>query len=136
MPEKLLRLDIITPDRTVVSEDVNWVLAPGETGEFQVYSGHTPFLTALKIGQVTYEKEGLRVYLGVSGGFCEVMPDHVLILARTAERSESIDRARAEAARSRAADRLAGKDSSHIDETRARQALLRALNRLQVSEMR
>ena len=134
MAEKLLRLDVITPERLVVSVDVNWVLAPGEAGEFQVFQEHTPFLTGLQLGQVTYDQDGTLNILSVSGGFCEVMPDRVLILAHTAERAENIDRARAEAARDRANDRLTHKDTVAIDEMRARMALQRAINRIKVSD--
>lgn len=135
MAERLLRLDIITPERTIISENVNWVLAPGVMGEFQVYAEHTPLLTALQIGQISYDKDGSTKYLSVSGGFCEVMPDRVLILAHTAERAEDIDRTRAEAARDRATSRIAKKDTAPIDEARAQIALLRAINRIRISEL-
>jgi F-type H+-transporting ATPase subunit epsilon len=135
MAEILLRLDIITPERTIVSENVNWVLAPGVMGEFQVYAEHTQLLTALLIGQITYDKDGTSKYVSISGGFCEVMPDRVLILAHTAEPAETIDRARAESARDRATGRLAKKDTVPIDEARAHVALQRAINRIRISEL-
>ncbi len=134
MAERLLRLDIITPEKTVVSEDVNWVLAPGEMGEFQIFAEHTPYLTGLQIGQVVYDKEGERKVLSISGGFCEVMPDRMLILAHTAERPETIDRDRAEAARDRASNRLSKKDAFPVDEARARLSLMRAINRIKTAE--
>ena len=135
MAETVLRLDIITPEKLVVSEEVNWVLAPGESGEFQVLAEHTPYLTALQVGLVTYDQDGTQYYLSVSGGFCEVMPDRVLILAHTAERAEAIDLVRATAARDRAMNRLSGKGGIPIDEARARLSLQRALNRLNAREM-
>ncbi|MFA6471606.1 MAG: F0F1 ATP synthase subunit epsilon [Candidatus Latescibacterota bacterium] len=130
------RLEIITPERVLVSEDVDSVVAPGSQGEFQILPGHTHFLTSLKIGHVVFDKKGKKNFLSISGGFCEVMPSRTVILARTAETSDSIDKARALAAKERAAKRLASKKEITIDEERAKIALLRALNRLQIAEMK
>jgi F-type H+-transporting ATPase subunit epsilon len=135
MAEKLIQLEIVTSDRQLVSEEVESVTIPGSLGEFQVFYGHTPLLTALDIGHVVYDKGGKRTVVCISGGFCEVAPDHILILARTAETLEMIDRARAEAARNRAQKRLEEKGAVSIDEERARLALLRALNRLGAVDM-
>ena len=104
-------------------------------GTPMLFYGHTPLLTALDIGHVVYDKGGKRTVICISGGFCEVAPDHILILARTAETLEMIDRARAEAARNRAQKRLEEKGAVSIDEERARLALLRALNRLGAVDM-
>ena len=130
------RLDIITPERVLVSEDVDSVVAPGSLGEFQVLPGHTQFLTILKIGPLVYDKSGKKYYLSVSGGFCEVMPTRTVILARTAETADSVDKARAQAAKERASKRLASKKEIVIDEERAKLALFRALNRLHVADLK
>jgi len=130
-----IHLEVITPDRALVKDDVDSAVIPGARGEFQVYRGHTPFLTDLAIGRVSYVKEGNRTYVSISGGFCEVMPDRVLVLARTAETPAMIDKDRAQASRDRAMERIASKSETKIDEERARFALLRALNRLETSEM-
>jgi len=130
------RLEIITPERVLVSEDVDSVVAPGSQGEFQVLPGHTHFLTNLKIGSVVFDKRGKKNFLSISGGFCEVMPSRTVILARTAEVSDSIDKARAQAAKERATKRLASKKDAAIDEERAKIALFRALNRLNVADMK
>ncbi len=130
-----IHLEIITPDRVLVKDEVDSIIIPGSQGEFQVFAGHTPFLTDLAIGRVAYVKEGKRFFLSISGGFCEVMPNRILILARTAETPEMIDKNRAEAARDRAVGRISSKKETKIDETRAHNALLRALNRIDTTGM-
>ena len=130
------RLEIITPERVLVSEDVDSIVAPGVQGEFQILPGHTQFLTSLKVGPLVYDKSGKKYFLSVSGGFCEVMPTRTVILARTAEPADSIDKARAQAAKERATKRLAAKKEAPIDEERAKLALFRALNRLHVADLR
>ena len=130
-----IHLEIITPDRILVKDEVDSVAIPGSQGEFQVYAGHTPFLTDLAVGRVTFIKEGKRTTISISGGFCEVMPDTILILARTAETPDMIDKNRAESARDRAMGRISSKAETKIDEARARLALLRALNRLEISKL-
>ena len=136
MADKRFLLEIVTPDKVLVSEKVDSVTIPGTQGEFQVYAGHTPFLTDLAVGRVFFDTGGKRIYICISGGFCEVTPNRTLILARTAETPGMIDKARAQAARDRASNRLATKDTGYIDEARARLALLRSLNRLGIAEMR
>ena len=136
MANKRFLLEVITPERVLVSEEVDMVIIPGMQGEFQVYTGHTPFLTDLAVGQVSYDSGGKRSYLSISGGFCEVTPTRTRILAHTAESPEMIDKARAQAARDRAANRLTAKDTVPINEERARLALIRALNRLGVADMK
>jgi F-type H+-transporting ATPase subunit epsilon len=130
------RLEIITPERVLVSEDVDSLVAPGGEGEFQILPGHTQFLNILKIGPLVYDKSGKKYYMSVSGGFCEVTPTRTVILARTAEPADSIDKARAIAAKERATKRLAAKKEAPIDEERAKMALLRALNRLHVADLK
>jgi F-type H+-transporting ATPase subunit epsilon len=117
----------------VVSDSVDEVVVPGLEGYFGVLPGHAPFLSTLGIGELTYRKGREELHLAVAGGFCEVRNDKVIVLADTAERPEDIDRERAERARQRAEQRLAGRTPEEIDYTRAAAALARALTRLQVA---
>jgi F-type H+-transporting ATPase subunit epsilon len=127
-----LRLEIVTPDRAVVAEQVDEVEIPGAEGYFGVLPGHTPLLAMLKVGELWYRKGGETFYLSIAFGFAEVLPDRVTILAELAERPDEIDLARAEAARKRAEERLA-RPSPDVDFERARIALMKSLIRIQVS---
>jgi F-type H+-transporting ATPase subunit epsilon len=130
-----LTLEVATPTRLLVSEQVDEVIAPGSQGYFGVLPGHAPFLTTLGIGELTYRIGSTEHSLSLAGGFAEVRNDKVIILADAAERPEDIDRARAERARERAERRLAGRgDEPDVDYTRALQALMRALTRLAVGD--
>jgi F-type H+-transporting ATPase subunit epsilon len=131
--EPRVRFELATPNRLVVSEDVDEVVAPGLQGYFGVLPGHVPFLTSLQSGEVSYRIGRTEQYLAVSGGFAEVQGDRVTILAERAERPEEIDRERALRARQRAEHRLQGKTQEEIDYTRALTAFSRALARLQVA---
>jgi len=131
--EPRVRFELATPNRLVVSEDVEEVVAPGLQGYFGVLPGHVPFLTSLQSGEVSYRIGRTEQYLAVSGGFAEVQGDRVTILAERAERPEEIDRERALRARQRAERRLQGKTQEEIDYTRALTAFSRALARLQVA---
>lgn len=124
-------LQIVTPDRLLVHEQVDEVEIPGSEGYFGVLPGHTPMLAALAVGELWYRKGQDKTYLSVAFGFVEVLPDRVTLLARLAEKAEEIDVERAEAARKRAEERLTHK--SDLDYERARVALLKAMTRLQVS---
>ena len=124
-------LQIVTPDRMLVHEQVDEVEIPGVDGYFGVLPGHTPLLAALSVGELWYRRGPEKTYLAIAYGFAEVLPDRVTILAQLAERAEDIDVARAEAARTRAAQRLDQK--SDLDYERARAALLKSMTRLQVS---
>ena len=127
-----LTLQIVTPDRSVVTEQVDEVEIPGAEGYFGVLPGHTPLLATLTVGELWYRKGSEKFYLSIAFGFAEVLPDRVTILAQLAERPDDIDIARAEAARRRAEERLA-KPEPDMDFERARMALLKSLARLQVS---
>jgi F-type H+-transporting ATPase subunit epsilon len=124
-------LQIVTPDRLLVQEQVDEVQIPGSEGYFGVLPGHTPLLASLAVGELWYRKGQEKTYLAIAFGFAEVLPDRVTILARLAERAEEIDIERAEAARQRAETRLT--DRANVDFERARAALLKALTRLQVA---
>lgn len=127
-----LELQIVTPDRLIVHEQVDEVEIPGSLGYFGVLPGHTPMLASLAVGELWYRKGQDKLYLSIAFGFAEVLPDRVTILARLAERAEDIDIERAELARRRAEERLA-QSKSDIDYERARTALSKSLMRLQVS---
>jgi F-type H+-transporting ATPase subunit epsilon len=125
-------LQIVTPDRLIVQDQVDEVEIPGSEGYFGVLPGHTPLLASLAVGELWYRKGQEKSYLSLAFGFAEVLPDRVTILARLAERAEDIDVERAEEARRRAEQRLS-QSASDFDYERARVALTKSLMRLQVS---
>jgi F-type H+-transporting ATPase subunit epsilon len=127
-----INLQIVTPDRLIVNEQVDEVEIPGSEGYFGVLPGHTPLLASLAIGEMWYRKGQEKTYLSLAFGFCEVLPDRVTVLARLAERAEEIDVARAEEAKRRAEERLA-QAAKDVDYDRARLALQKSLTRLQAS---
>ena len=129
---KHLRLELVTPERAIVHEDVDEVEIPGEEGYFGVLPGHAPLLAALRTGVLWYRRGTEKKYAFIDGGFAEVLPERVAILAQVGERAEEIDVQRAEAAKRRAEERLA-RSVTDMDFERARIALLKALARLQVS---
>lgn len=130
-----LRLEVVTPDRTVVSKEVEMVACPGVEGEFGVLANHVSLLSALKIGALRYRADGKDEYVFISGGFADMNNNVLNVLAESAEPAADIDTARAQAARDRAQKRLAAKDDK-IDSVRAGVALQRALMRLQVAGAR
>jgi len=125
-------LQIVTPERRLVQEQVDEVEIPGAEGYFGVLPGHTPLLASLTVGELWYRKGQEKFYLSIAFGFAEVLPDRVTILARIAERPEDISIERAESARKRAEERLA-QPKSDVDYERARVALMRSMARLQVA---
>jgi len=130
MFDKPFALEVITPERTVLSAQVVSVGAPGIEGGFQVLFAHAPMLSALETGRVTVRlADGTEQIFATSGGFLEVRDNKVLLLLETAERQQDIDVQRAEAARDRAKERLAHR-TADLDVVRAEGALQRALNRL------
>jgi len=129
MSENTQRLEIVTPQKKVFSEDVKFLVAPGTDGELGILPEHTPLITSLNIGVLRIQQEGKNIKVVVSGGFMEVRNSKVTVLATSAERAEGIDVARAEAAKQRAEQRLAAK-SSDLDVLRAELALKRAITRL------
>lgn len=126
-------LEVVTPQKAIVSEDIKSISAPGSEGEFCALKGHTTFLTSLKIGGIRYEDAaGNERILFANGGFAEVLPDKVTILAESAERREDIDLSRAKEAQARAERRLSDK-AADTDVVRAQAALQRALFRIKVA---
>jgi len=136
LPTKLT-LEIVTPDRALLREEVDEVVVPGSQGEFGVLPGHTPLLSTLKIGELWYRQGQEKHYLAIAFGFVEVLPDRVTVLAQVGERAQEIDVQRAERAKQRAEQRLA-QAQPHLtqidfDIERARIALMKSLLRLQVA---
>src|SRR5687767_9423855 len=131
LPTKLT-LEIVTPDRALVSEQVDEVQLPGSEGYFGVLPGHTPLLATLQVGELWYRIGQEKHYLAVAFGFAEVLPDRVTVLAQIAERPGDIDVPRAEAAKKRAEERI-GKPLTDMDFERARIALMKSLIRIQVA---
>jgi F-type H+-transporting ATPase subunit epsilon len=129
MADRRIQLDIVTPERLSFSGEVDSVNLPGALGEFGVLPGHTPFLSALKIGAMHLRTQGRMVAFALNQGIAEVTPEKVTVLVKTAERAEEIDVERAEAARARAEQRLR-EQREEIDTTRAEAALQRSLARL------
>jgi F-type H+-transporting ATPase subunit epsilon len=130
-----LRLEIITAERQVFADDVNVLVAPGIEGELGILPHHAPLMTVLKPGELLIRKDGEETYLAVSGGFLEVRPDKVIILADACERAEEIDITRAEEAKRRAEERLKTHPPG-LDIARAQVALSRSLIRLKIAERR
>ena len=127
-----IKLEVVTPDKIAVDEEVQIVMAPGTMGEFGVLSGHTPFLTSLKIGSLKYvDSSGAERFVFVGGGFAEALPDKVTVLAESAERRKDIDAERAKAARERAEKRLQDA-ADDLDILRAELALAKAMHRLRL----
>lgn len=130
-----VRLDIVTAERVVYSEEVDIVVAPGVLGQLGILPHHAPLMTTLEPGELKVRKGGEEYSLVISGGFLEVRPDRIIILADAAERAEEIDIARAEAAKQRARERLTH-PAPEVDLAQAEAALRRSLARLKVAEKR
>jgi F-type H+-transporting ATPase subunit epsilon len=137
LPTKLT-LEVVTPDRALIREEVDEVVVPGSEGELGVLPGHTPLLSSLKIGELWYRQGQEKHYLAIAFGFVEVLPDRVTVLADVGERAQEIDVNRAERAKQRAEQLLAQAPAPHLtavdlDIERARISLLKSLIRLQVA---
>ncbi len=130
-----LHLDVVTAERVVFSEDADLIVAPGVEGELGILPNHTPLMTMLQPGELRIKQGADERFLAVSGGFLEVRPDHVIVLADSAERAEEIDIERAEQARKRAQERLVH-PTHGMDLARAEAALHRSLARIKVAERR
>jgi F-type H+-transporting ATPase subunit epsilon len=127
-----MTLEIVTPERALVTAAVDEVEIPGEEGYFGVLPGHAPLLASLQVGELWYRIGQDRHYLAIAFGFTEVLPDRVTVLARIAERAEDIDVSRAEAAKRRAEERIA-QPRTDMEFERARIALMKSLIRIQVA---
>ncbi len=129
---KKIRLDIVTPEKVAYSAEINMVIARTTAGDIGVLPGHAPLIAGLAVWPLRILNDDGELQVSLCGGFIEVQPEKVTILAGCAELPQEIDVARAEAAKERAESRL--KSGQDIDVFRAEAALKRALMRLQVSE--
>ena len=129
-----LNLEIVTAERSVYSDDVDIVIAPGIVGQLGILPNHAALMTMLEPGELCVRKGTEETFIALSGGFLEVLQNKVVILADAAERAEDIDMARAEAAKQRAQERL--EHPTDMDSARAEAALRRSLARLKVAERR
>ena len=129
-----LKLSVVTPEKQLVSEEVDQVNAPGSEGDFGVLYDHAPILTNLRSGQLSYENDGETTALVISGGYLEVTDNRVTILAETGEFLHEIDRERAERARSQAEEKLSNPDLSEEEFSETQKKLFRAIARLENSE--
>jgi F-type H+-transporting ATPase subunit epsilon len=129
-----LKIDVVTPDGPVFEGDAEMVSVRAVSGELGILPGHVPLVAPLTINAIRVKKEGKTQVVAVSGGFVEVRPDKVTILAQAAELPESIDLDRARAAKERAELRLQQAKQEDIDHKRAELALQRAINRMNVAE--
>src|SRR5205085_7684376 len=118
-----LQLEVVTPERRVLSEAVNSVTVPGSNGEMQILRGHAALISELKTGVLTYNQDGTNFQLHVSGGFLEVNDDRVSVLAEIAERPEEIDAARARLSREHTEKQLSAWSGSEEDFEKAQAKL-------------
>ena len=130
-----VKLDIVTAERVVYSDDIDVVVAPGVEGQLGILSHHAPLMTTLQAGELRVRKGGEEFFLAISGGFLEVRPDRIIVLADAAERAGEIDVARAEEAKRRAEEQLRQQPPG-VDAAQAEAALRRSLVRLKVAERR
>jgi F-type H+-transporting ATPase subunit epsilon len=136
MADRDFTLDVVTPDRVVLSEEVTSVVAPGVQGAFGVLSNHAPLLSELSIGELRFRRpNGREIRLAVGGGFLQVFNNEVTVLADTAELAEEIDveRARRALEAARRIERDLSGDVDRTDREQAHQAAARALNRISVA---
>ena len=133
MATSTFKLEIVSPERLVLSDQVEEAQVPGKNGYLGLLPGHAPMMTELDIGEISYRRGDRTSYLAVAWGYCEVLSDQVIVLAERAERAEEVDRERAQASLDRARKRLSDIQARDIDFERARASQQRALTRVQVS---
>jgi F-type H+-transporting ATPase subunit epsilon len=133
MTVRLLTLDIVTPDRPIVHEEVDEVQLPGMSGALGILPRHAPLLAGLQPGELWYRKGSERHFLSIERGVAEVLPDRVTVLATLAERPEEIDVTQAEASRRQAEEEMRRSVTAE-DAERARLAMMSALVRMRIAE--
>ena len=130
-----IRCEVVTAERTVFQDEVDMVVAPGIEGQLGILPHHAPLMTSLTYGELIIHREGQDdEFIAIGGGFLEVGPEHVTILADSAERAGEIDEARADEARQRAEELMAQKQREDADFVRAEAALRRSMLRLKVAK--
>lgn len=132
MSDELI-LEIVTPEKMAFTGEVEEVTIPGTEGEFGVLRGHEAILTSVDIGELSFTKEGKKVYYAVNTGYAEVTADKVTLLMETAERSDTIDVDRAQRAKERAETNLAQIAKEDLEFDKINLALMRAINRISVA---
>ncbi|MDX6402769.1 MAG: F-type H+-transporting ATPase subunit epsilon [Blastocatellia bacterium] len=128
-----LQLDVVTPERRLLSELVNSVTVPGRGGELGILPGHAPLISDLQTGVLSYNEAGTTFQMHVSGGFVEVNDNKVSVLAEIAERPEEIDATRARVAREQSEKQLSSASGSEEEFEEARTKLERSIVRLQLA---
>jgi F-type H+-transporting ATPase subunit epsilon len=131
---KTIKVSVVTPDGPVYDSDVEMVSTKAQTGELGILPGHVPMVAPLEIAALRLKKEGKTEFVAINGGFLEVRPDQVTILAQSAERAEDIDVERALRAKERAEQRLKMQLQESLDFRRAELALKRAINRINIAQ--
>jgi len=134
MAEEYMQLDVVTPEKAVLSRKALEVVAPGSQGEFGVLIGHTPFLTTLKPGQIIVKTEDRDIYLAVGGGFAEIISNRVIILAETADMAEDIVAEETKAEIEQAHEKLREYGRDDPEYTKWENRLVRAEVKLRVLE--
>jgi len=129
---KKFKIEIVTPEKLVFSEEAESLVVPAERGYLGVLAGHAPLLCSLLPGEITIRGDRGELHFATSGGFMEVTPQKASLLTESAEETAGIDVPRAQKALDRAKERLASADKE-VDKERARQALERAQNRLKLA---
>ncbi len=130
-----IKVDIVTAERVVYSEDVDIIIAPGSEGQLGILPHHSPLMTTLQPGELIMRKAGEEYSLAIAGGFMEVRPDRIIILADAAERADEIDITRAELAKQKAQENITHHEAG-VDISQAEASLRRALARIKVAEKR
>ena len=131
-----LHLEIVTPERVAYEDDVDMVICPGSEGELGILPHHAPLLSTLAFGELKIRKGGQEEYFAIAGGFVQVRPDKVVVMAETADMASEIDLEAAESARHESERALEEGFSEPADLARARAAMERALLRIRVAERR
>jgi F-type H+-transporting ATPase subunit epsilon len=134
LPTKIT-LEVVTPERKILSEVVDEVVLPGRDGYLGVLPGHAPLLTSLKIGQIEYRQGSEKHYLSLAWGFAEILPEKVTILADVAERPEEIDVERAKARKAEIEQQLK-QPGPDFDFAKAQDSLQKAIVRIDIGMMR
>jgi|TARA_B100002003_G_scaffold195370_1_gene185182 F-type H+-transporting ATPase subunit epsilon len=130
---KTFLLEIVSPEKLLFSQEVESVVAPAAEGMIGILTGHSPFLSSLRPGEIKVKSEGWEHFFVTTGGFMEVLPEKTVLLVESSEKADKIDKSRAKEARDRAQKRLQGSEEG-IDKVRARESLERAEARLKVAE--
>jgi F-type H+-transporting ATPase subunit epsilon len=131
---KTIKVSVVTPDGPVYNAEVEMVSTKAQSGELGILPGHIPMVAPLEIAALRLKKEGKTEFVAINGGFLEVRPDQVTILAQSAEKAEDIDVERALRAKERAEQRLREQMQESLDFRRAELALKRAINRINIAQ--